>query len=124
MMSTMSPARRLKIPYPPLLLRVIRISVAFWLLARVAYVLVLLVGVLFFELLSVGEGIEAALHPVWPSRVLLVALSSFLVWLHRRTGHEHLLQADFGVASVWFGTASLLSAGAADLTVQALVRSL
>lgn len=110
-------------PHPPLLLRVIRISVAFWLLVRVAYVVVILVSMLFFEVLSSGEGIEAALHPVWPSRVLLVALTAFLVWLHRRAGHEHLLQADFGVMSVWFSAASVLAAGAADLTVQALVRS-
>ena len=123
-MSTMSSARQLRMPHPPLLLRVIRVSVAFWLLLRVAYVLVILVSVLYFEVLSSGEGVEAALQPVWPSRVLLVALTIFLVWLHRRAGHEHLLQADLGVRPVWFPAASLMAAGAADLTVQALVRSL
>jgi hypothetical protein len=92
-------------------------------MVRVAYVLVLLVGVEFFGFLSTEASIEAALRPVWPSRVLVVALTSFLVWLQRKNAHEHLLQANFGVPSAWFSAASLVTAAAADLTVQALIGS-
>lgn len=119
----MSLAHELKLPYPPLLLRVLRISVVVWVLVRITYVVVLLGGVLFFGFLSLQEGIDAALHPVWPSRVLLVVLTGFLVWRQRTIDHEHLLQGNFGVLPAWFSAASLLAAGAADLTVQALLRS-
>lgn len=119
----MSLAHHLKLPYPPLLLRVLRISVVVWVLVRITYVVVLLVGVLFFGFLSLEEGIDAALHPVWPSRALLVVLTSFLVWRQRTLDHEHLLQGNLGVRSAWFSAASLFAAGAADLAGQALVRS-
>ena len=112
------------LPYPPLLVRVVRISIVVWLLVRVAYVLVLLVAVEFLGFLSSEQGLAAALAPVWPSRALLVMLTGFLVWLQRRSAHEHLLQADFGVRPAWFTAASLLAATAADVAVQALLRSL
>ena len=99
-------------------------SVLVWLLVRVAYVLVLLVAVEFLGFLSSEQGIDAALEPVWLSRALLVILAGFLVWLQRRSAHEHLLQANFGVRPAWFTAASLLAAAAADVAVQALVRSL
>ena len=118
----MSFARDLRLPYPPLLMRILGISVFLWLLVRLAYVLVLLVSVSFFGFLSFEDGLDAALHPVWPSRALLVALAAALVWLQGRIAHEHLLQANFGVRSVWFFAASLVAAGAADLAVQSLVR--
>jgi len=110
-----------KLPYPPLLLRVLRSSMLVWLLARVTYMLVLVMGVETFGLMSPEEGIQSALHPVWLSRLLLVVLTAVLVHLDRGLVHEHLLQANFGVPAVWFPVASLVAAGLSDLTVQALV---
>ena len=119
----MSPLNRSTLPYPPLLVRVVRTSVIVWLLVRIAYVLVLLTSVELLDFLSHDDGIAAALEPVWTSRALLVIVTAFLVWLQRRNAHEHLLQANFGVRPAWFTSASLLAATAADVAVQAIVRS-
>ena len=112
----------MKLPDPPYLLRILRSSTLVWLLTRVTYALVLIIGVLFFPLLSLEEGIQSALHPPWLLRLMLVVLTAGLVQLDRRRAHEHLLQANFGVPAVWFSATSLVAAGLADLTVQALLR--
>jgi fumarate reductase subunit D len=120
----MGSERLRRLPYPPLLLRVFRTSVVVWLLARVTYVVVLMVGVLFFGILPVEDGISAAFHPASLSRVTMVALTAVLVWLHRHRAHEHLLQANFGVSSAWFWAASLFAAGILDAAAQALLSGL
>jgi hypothetical protein len=95
-----------------------------WLLVRAGYVIVLMVGAQFLGLLPLEEAIQAALHPVWPSRLLLVVLTAVLVHLDRKLAHEHLLQANLGVPAVWFSATSLVAAGLSDLTVQALMHSI
>lgn len=120
-LATMSHARGVKLPHPPLLLRVFRSSMLVWLLARGSYALVLIFGAEVFGLMSSDESTQAALHPVWPSRLLLMVLTAVLVHLDRRLAHENLLQADFGVATVWFTATSLVAAGLSDLIVQALL---
>lgn len=109
-----------KRPYPPLVRRVLRSSVLAWLLVRVAYVFVLFAGTLALGL-SAAYAIESALHPVWPSRVLLVVLAAALVQLDRRLAREHLLHANFGIAAAWFWGTSLVAAGLSDLALQALL---
>ena len=112
----------MKLPYPPCLLRLLRSSMLVWFMTRATYALVLIFGVLFFRFLSLEEGIQSALHPPGLLRLLLVGLTAVLVHLDRRRTHEHLLQANFGVPAVWFSATSLVAAGLADLTVQALLR--
>ena len=92
-----------------------------WLAARVSYALVLILGAQVFGLMSPGESTQAALHPVWPSRLLLMVLTAVLVHLDRRLAHEHLLQANLGVPTLWFTATSLVAAALSDLTMQALL---
>lgn len=115
----MNDTRVQKLPYPPLLLRVLRTSAVIWLLVRSAYVLLLLVGMGTSGV--VGEGVSAALQPSGLSRILLVALTAVLVWLDRRRAHEHLLPANFGVSPLWFWSASLLAAAVLDLGTHAIL---
>lgn len=107
-------------PYPPFLLRVTRSSVVVWFLARIMYVLVLMVGV-FLGIMSIEEGMQSALHPVWPTRLLLVVLTAVLIHLDRNFAHEQLLQFNFGVPAIWFSATSLGAAGMSDVIVQALI---
>lgn len=123
MITPMSYAHVRKFPYPPLVVRVLRTSAAVWLLARLAYVVVLVVAVYFFGLPS-DEGISAALHPTPLSRGVLVAVTAVLVWLDRRRSHEHLLQANFGVSPLWSATASIVAAGVMDVGVHSLTHVL
>lgn len=108
-------------PYPRSVLRVARTSVMMWLLGRAAYTIAVLSGAETFELFPGAQGLEAALQPAGISRAVVVLVASFLVWLQRRIGHEHLLQANFGVASAWFVATSLAAAGTADIVVQAIL---
>jgi hypothetical protein len=103
------------------MLRVFRSSMLVWLAARVSYALVLVIGAQVFGLMSSDESTQAALHPVWPSRLLLMVLTAVLVHLDRRLAHEHLLQANFGVPTLWFPATSLVAAAVSDLTIQALL---
>jgi hypothetical protein len=123
-MSRHSIAASIRLPYPPYLWKVIRRSVGIWLLARSAYVAVLMAGVAFFDLLPPAEGIAQALHPAWATRALLVALAAGLVWWDRRRSHESLLPANLGAWSGWFWTASLLTASVLDIAVQTLLAAL
>ena len=118
---TTTPARIQNRPYPPLLRRLFASSVIIWLLARVVFAVVFLLGVMLFGGMPSDEAWQLTLHPVWPARVLLVLVTSFLVQLDRRFAHENLLQANFGVAPGWFVGTSLLSAGAADVAVQSIL---
>jgi hypothetical protein len=77
-----------------------------------------------FGLLPHDEGIALALHPLWVSRAILVALAAFLVWWDRRRAHELLLPANLGAWPGWFWTASLLAALVLDAGVQALLAAL
>jgi hypothetical protein len=113
-----------KPPHRPLLLRVIRSSVLIWLLARVMYALIMVIGVLIGGLLSLEAAIQFALHPLWPSRILLVLIAAVLVHLDRAFAHEHLLQANFGVSVGWFWATSFVTATLADLVVQTLLNTI
>jgi FtsH-binding integral membrane protein len=105
-----------RLPAPALLLRVIRSSVVMWLLARAA-----MAGVLFLGVLPSADALQSALHPTLTARILLVGFTALLVHLDRKLAHEHLLQANFGIPAASFVATSLLAAGLADLTVQALL---
>lgn len=114
----------IRLPYPPYLWKVIRRSVGIWLLARSAYVVVLVTGAAFFGLLPPAEVIALVLHPLWATRAVLVALAAVGVWWDRRRFHELLLPANLGAWPGWFWTASLLTALALDVVVQTLLAAL
>jgi hypothetical protein len=101
---------------------VFRTGVLLWVSTRVAYALVVIVGAEIVGLMSPEEALRSALHPVWSSRLLLVALTAGLVHLDRKLAHERLLQANFGVSTAWFVATSLVAAGLSDIGVQALMR--
>jgi hypothetical protein len=124
LMSRQSVTASIRLPYPPYLWRVIRRSVGIWLLARNTYVVVLMVGVLFFNLLPLDEGLARVLHPGWATRAVLVTVATFVVWWDRRRSHEVLLPANLGAWSGWFWTASLVAALASDVAVQTLIAAL
>jgi hypothetical protein len=84
-------------------------------------VLVLIVGATISGMLSLEQAMRYALHPMWPTRLLLVVLTAALVHLDRKWAHEHLLQANFGVPAFWFSATSLVVAGLADVIVQTLL---
>lgn len=111
----------IRFPYPLYLLVVVRRTVGIWLLARIAYGVVLLAGMAFFNLIPSAEVIDLVLHPAWPARALLVALGAGLVWWDRKRFHELLLPANLGAWSGWFWTASLLTALVLDVAIQTLL---
>lgn len=110
----------IRLPYPPYHWKVIRRSAGMWLLVRIAYVFVLM-AVVVFGLLPSAEGTALAIHPLWVTRVLLVALTAVFVWLDRRRSHELLLPANLGAWPGWFWTASLLTGLVLDMAVQTLL---
>jgi hypothetical protein len=110
-----------KTPHPSLLLHTFRASVLVWLLARVAYVLVIMVGADAFGFVAAEQAMAAAMNPVWPSRLLLVAITVVLVHIDRMRAHEPLLQANLGGPGTWFLATSFLAAGMTDLAVQQLM---
>ena len=116
-------ASSIRLPYPPYLWSVTRRSVGMWLLARSAYVLVLMAAVM-FRLLPFDEGIAGALHPLAAARVGLVALAAMGVWWDRSRSHELLLHANLGAWPGWFWTASLLTALVMDVSIQTLLAAL
>ncbi len=81
-------------------------------------------AVAFLGLLAPAEGIAEVLYPAWPTRILLVAFTAFLVWWDRRRAHELLLPANLGAWPGWFWIASLLAALVVDIAVQALLAAL
>lgn len=95
-----------------------------WLLARMLYVIVLLVGVHVIPFVPQHEGVAGALHPAPAVRLVLVALTVVLLHIDRRRAHETLLQSNFGVSPLWFAATSLLAAGGADIVVHALLRAI
>lgn len=112
-----------RLPYPPYLWKVVRRSVGIWLLVRSAYVLVLMAAAM-FGLLPFDEGIAAALHPLGPARVVLVALAAVGVWWDRRRSHELLLPANLGAWPGWFWSASLLTGLVLDVGIQTVLAAL
>lgn len=116
-------AASLRLPYPPYLRKVIRRSVAMWILVRIAYAFVLMAAVM-FGLLSFADGLAGALHPLWATRVVLVALAAFGVWFDRSRSHELLLPANLGAWPGWFWTASLLTGLVLDVGIQTLLGAL
>jgi hypothetical protein len=117
-------ATSIRLPYPPYLWKLIRRSVGLWLLVRSFYVVALMAGVVFFNLLPFAEGVALVLHPGWTTRGVLVALATGMVWWDRRRSHELLLPANLGAWPGWFWTTSMLSALVADVAVQALLAAL
>ena len=111
----------IRLPYPSYLWKVVRRSVVMWLLVRSAYAGVIMAAVAFLGLLTPAEGIAEVLHPAWPTRILLVALTAFLVWWDRMRSHELLLPANLGAWPGWFWTGSLLAALMMDIAVQAVL---
>jgi hypothetical protein len=109
----------IRLPYPPYLWKVVRRSAGMWLLVRMAYAGTLMAAVAFG--LLPPEGIAEVLHPVWPTRILLVALTALFVWWDRRRSHELLLPANLGAWPGWFWTGSLLAASVMDIAVQAIL---
>lgn len=109
------------LPHPPYLRKVIRRSAGMWLLVRFTYIVVLMLGVLFFGLLPFAEGIDSALHPPWVTRTVLVAVTAFLLWWDRRRFRELLFYANLGTHPGWFWAASLLTASVLDIVVQTLL---
>jgi hypothetical protein len=83
-----------------------------WLLVRVLIALVLFLA---------SEDASAPLHPGSTTRAFLVAVTALLVWWDRRRSHELILHAELGASPGWFWAASLLTACAMDLALQALV---
>jgi hypothetical protein len=122
-MSQHRAAVSIRLPYPPYLWKVVRRSAVMWLLVRCAYAGVLMAA-LAFGLLPPAAGIAEALHPAWPTRILIVALTAFFVWWDRKRSHELLLPANLGAWPGWFWTASLLTALVVDIVVQALLSAL
>jgi hypothetical protein len=118
-MSQHNLAASLRLPYPSYLWKVVRRSVVMWLLVRIAYAGVIMAAVAYG--LIPPEGIAEVLHPVWPTRILLVALTAFFVWWDRRRAHELLLPANLGAWAGWFWTGSLLAALVVDVAVQAVL---
>jgi hypothetical protein len=116
-------AASIRLPYPPYLRKVIRRSVAMWILVRIAYVGVLLAAAA-SGLLPPDEAVALVLHPLWPTRAVLVALAAHLVWWDRRLAHELLLPANLGAWPGWFWTASVFTALVLDVVVQALLAAL
>jgi hypothetical protein len=117
-------AASIRLPYPPYLWQVIRRSAGIWLLARSAYVVVLMAGVGFFNLLPPSEGIARVIHPGLATRAVLVALAAVLVWWDRRRSHELVLPANLGAWPGWFWTDSLLTALLLDLAIQTFLAAL
>ena len=107
-------------PYPPLLVRTARSSVLIWLLVRIVYALVLIVGAALFGVFSVDQAMQSALLPIPASRLLLVVVTAVLVQVDRTRAHEGLLQANFGVSAWWFTATSVFAAGLTDFAVQSL----
>lgn len=103
--------RRLALPYPVYLWKVVRLSVAMWLLVRLLSVLVL----------AFAAGPSAALAPPGATRAAIIAVAAFLVWLDRRHAREVLLHANLGASSAWFVLASLVTAIALDGVTQAFL---
>lgn len=121
LMSRHRVAASIRLPYPPYLRKVIRRSVGIWLLVRSAYVMVLMAGAAFFDLLSPPEVTALVLHPGWGARAVLVAVAAVLEWWERLRFHELLLHANLGAWPGWFWVASLLTALVMDLAVQTLL---
>jgi hypothetical protein len=99
----------------------LRRSILAWLTIRVGYVILLMIGVLFFGILPLQEGIEAAIQPILLTRAFLVVLTLLVVWLDRTRSHELLLQHNLGASPIWFWFVSLASAILLDFLVQGLV---
>ena len=111
----------LGLPYPPYLRKVIGRSAGIWLLIRCMYVVLLMVGVSFFNFLPVAEGVASAMHPSGGTRIVVIAVTAFLTWWDRKRFHEVLLYANLGAHPGWFWAASLLTASVLDMLVQALL---
>jgi hypothetical protein len=60
-------------------------------------------------------------QPAWPTRILVIACTAFLVWWDRRRSHELLLHANLGASPGWFWAASLLTATVLDGALQTLL---
>jgi hypothetical protein len=104
-------AGALGLPYPPYLWLVVRQSMVIWLLVRVLILL----------LLAAATDVSIALHPGFTTRAFLVVVTALLVWWDRRRSHELILHAELGASPGWFWAASLLTACAMDLAIQALI---
>jgi hypothetical protein len=99
-------------PYPGHLRTVVRRTVPIWVLGRPLLLLLLFLAT---------RDPAVALHPTPATRVVLVGVTSLLVWWDRKRAHELLLQANLGANPGWFWAASLLTATGADVTFQALL---
>jgi hypothetical protein len=118
-------AASIRLPYPPYLRKVIRRSMAMWILVRIAYVMAFMAAAAFLGvLLSPAELIALVVHPPWATRLGLVAFAALLVWWDRKLAHELLLPANLGAWPGWFWTASLLSALVLDVVVQTILAAL
>lgn len=112
-----APARQVRgagalgLPYPPYLWLVVRQSMVIWLLVRVLILL----------LLAAATDVSIAPHPGFTTRAFLVVVTALLVWWDRRRSHELILHAELGASPGWFWAASLLTACAMDLAIQALI---
>jgi sterol desaturase/sphingolipid hydroxylase (fatty acid hydroxylase superfamily) len=109
-------------PYPRYLWILSQRSVLLWLLVRITYVVVLMVGVMLFGLLPLPEGISAALQPPLSARITFIATTAILVWWERRRAHEVLLPANLGASPGWFWTASLVTVSVLDMAIQAILQ--
>jgi hypothetical protein len=116
-----SVSHALKLPYPPYLRGVVLASAMAWLLVRVTYGVVLIVGALFFGAPPVSGGIEAAVNPVLAARAAIIAVATSLVWIRGWLAREHLLHANLAASVLWIVVASLLSAGLLELAAGALL---
>jgi hypothetical protein len=93
-----------------------------WVLVRVAYVIVLLVGSEVIGFVGGGDALNFARWPAPPTRVLLIVMAAILVHIDRVRAHEQLLSVNFGISSRWFVATSLLAAAIADSVLQLLLR--
>ncbi len=117
----MQPAAPFRLPYPPYLWRVSRGSAGLWVLVRIAYSVVTVVGAALLGILTYDEIVGLVLHPNWATRASLVATAAVMVWWDRRRSHELLLHANLGAWPGWFWAASLLAAAVLDVAVQTLI---
>lgn len=116
-------AESIGLPHPPYLRRVIRRSAGMWAIIRCAFVVVM-VGAALTRLLSLRDAMALSRHPGWPTRAVLVVFTALSVQWDRRRAHELILPANLGTRPVWFWGASLLTACATDVVVQALIDAL